>query len=176
MLKRTFVLAAAALFVAMAASAAEAQEYPPTTPPGCADAGAALTLTGGNFTPGGAGSLSFSGAVVGCAYDGTVFSTPIDLPAKVADSSTLTFDFSVPADFTLGVIHSASITPGGSFRFCVTSSGAVAATSACAAAPAPALPRTGTDYVDDGIRAGAVAIGLGALLVLWRRRRVTATA
>ncbi len=150
-----------------AAASAQQDDYPPAT--------ANVTLAGGNFVPGGAGNLAFFGGQAGASYNGTAFSTPIPLPATVAQANgAFNFSFSVPADFELGKIHQATVVGpgGGNFSYCVTTAGAVAAASACSGTGggAGAIPRTGSDYIDDGLRGAAVAIGLGAMLLLWRRR------
>ena len=158
-------LLAIAFAMTLGVTAAAAQ-YPEANRPDGAAAGA--------FTPGGQGSLTVNGAAPGSEEPATINSAPIPVNDTADANGVLVYTFTVPADFELNALHSITFTKGGSLSFCVNGSGAVAACSSIAAGPGgtggSSIPRTGADYVDDGLRAAAVAITGGALLLLWRRR------
>lgn len=160
-------LVAVVLSVTLGATASSAQTYPDPNRPDAVGSGSCV--------PGGAGNLTVTGAAPGAEEPGTITNTtPIPVNDTADASGVLEYSFSCPADFTLNASHALVFANGGSLTFCVNSSGAVVPCSTLTpptTSPPAALPRTGADYVDDGLRTAAVAIAGGALLVLWRRRR-----
>jgi hypothetical protein len=163
------ILTAAAVAGAIAASASAASAQTPPYPGDDAE-----VILSGQFNPGGTGTLNVGGGFPNTAYPGIINShnqIPVD---DVSDASGVInyAGFAVPADFELNAQHRITWTDGEFLTFCVNSTGAV---TSCGSLSAPAgtnLPRTGADYVDDAVRAGALAIGAGALVLLWRRRRL----
>lgn len=150
--------------VPMAASVVAAQPYPGT---------GAKTVLGGNFSPGGAGSLNIGGATPNTVVAGTIFSAPIAVSATSNASGVVSYTFAVPADFALNSAHAILFADGDRLDFCVNSSGAVAP---CSQLTGPttvpgSLPVTGSGNTDDMVKIGAAAVAVGGLLILWRRRR-----
>jgi LPXTG-motif cell wall-anchored protein len=148
-----------------AASMADASPYPGNP---------ARTVLGGQFTPGGTGTLNVGGAVPNTPNPGT-----IDGTISVSDTSdaagVLNYaGFSVPATFALNASHAITFADGAQLTFCVGSSGAVVACSLLTPATTtpPALPTTGGSHLDDVAKIGAAAIAAGALLLFWRRRQL----
>jgi hypothetical protein len=152
-------------------------DYPPN--PGDTNIEPALALGPGHFDPGGRGRFTVLNGVADNVYCGVAFSTPIRLPATRANAQgTLSYDVAVPADFELNAMHHIDIyrrhTKVGNFDFCVNKKGDISPTSACQAGAKDrsSLPKTGTDRLLDALRAGLVALGLGATALYLRRRRL----
>lgn len=182
------LLGLAALLVALVAglggSAVSAQQpYPGTGAP---------TVLSGQFNPGGSGTLRVGNLPPNTSQPAVINSTPISISGTSDAAGNLTYSFAVPADFALNASHTVNFTVRGiTVTFCVNQSGAVAAcntigggtttttvgggaTTTTVGGRGNNIPRTGADYVDDGLRFAGVAIGGGGLLVLWRRRRLVA--
>lgn len=162
---------------------AQEGDYPPDT------VGSGITLLGGQFDPGGTGSITYGETAPDTAHGGTVFSAPIPMPVTSSDGNgVLPFSgFAVPEDFALAAVHSSEVTLAdgsllASFEFCVNAAGTITSEPLSTCGPAAAvagggggpLARTGTDLILDGLRVAAAAIGLGALALFWHRRRLRA--
>ncbi len=183
-MKRLFVVAAFMLAVVTANPvAAQEDDYPPGTVVG------GIVLLGGQFDPGGTGTIAFGGTSPGTAHGGTVFSEPITLPVTTSGTDgELSFaGFPVPSDFELDAVHRSDVrqTDGtllASIEFCVNGAGTITSdpVATCgidgASASTGSLARTGTDLIAQGLRWGFGAIGLGALALFWRRRSLQAHA
>lgn len=158
-------LVAIALILSLGASSAAAQYPDPNRP----DA-----VGSGSVSPCNSGSITVNGAAPGATEPGTIDSSiPVNDTADA--NGTLDYAFAAPCTFVLNASHTLTFTNGGSLTFCVNRSGAVAPCSTLTTGTGgAAIPRTGADYVDDGLRAAAVLLTGGALLVLWRRRAAAA--
>lgn len=130
------------------------------------------------------GNLIIEGADPGGIYCGTLYSTPVNLPAQAATpQGTINYtSINIPADFAFNAMHHLDIFRSqvqvGSFDFCVTSAGDIGPASLCAkkaVASSGNLPRTGTNHLMDLIRVAALILGIGAA-ALYSRRRLRAAA
>ncbi len=168
-----------ALTLGASAAGAQAGPYPGTR---------ALFIIDGQFDPGGSGTLDVGGADADESIAGTINSAPIPVTDVADASGVFNFGpFGVPADFELNALHSITFSTGETLSFCVNSvgdvtscnrigSGGVGGTGTESGTGSSggdsSLARTGADYIDDLLRGGIAAIGAGALLVLWHRRRL----
>jgi hypothetical protein len=181
------ILAAAVVAVAFcaSASAATAQVGPPFPPPGPPPSvppvnppypgDDAEVILSGQFTPGGTCTLNVGGALPGAPYPGTITGNGVSIPVDgVADPGGIVrYTFTCPGTFVLGATYRLTFADGEFLTFCVNRAGAVASCASLNAGVGGSnLARTGADYVDDAMRAAALAIGAGALALLWRRRRL----
>jgi hypothetical protein len=127
--------------------------------------------------------VTLLGADPGAVYTGTLFSSPIDIPATAADSSgTLRFtnlvipaSFSVPGSHTLYVYRDGCL--AGAYDPCISPTGQLLTT--CPAGQradkgggSGLLPRTGMDRLIAMLKAAGVLLAGGTLLRYTRRRRV----
>ena len=196
-------VAAATILTQGAASAAPAQAavcdpnaYPPTGPQ--IEAGLMLDASHSNLAHGANGTLTLTGAAPGGTYGGTVYSQSVPIPNAVADpSGVVRFQgVSVPSTFQLAAQHEVQITRDGclvgDFTVCVSALGAVGPKNGCptavsadkgagsgAAAAGGAsgvLPHTGLAHLLELLRLAGLAVGLGAMLLYLRRRRLAALA
>jgi hypothetical protein len=152
--------------------------YPPVG--GSVQIRAQLRLLGGTFRPGALSTILFGGAAPGQRLCGRAFSTPITLPEGTADAAgNVTFSVATPSDFQLNAPHHIDLFTDevqvGSFDFCVSASGQIAALGSCGATGSN-LPKTGADHVGDTVRIALAAFGLGATALYLRRRRISRTA
>lgn len=146
---------------------------PPVNPPYPGDD--AEFIMSGQFTPGGACTLRVGGGIPGASYPGEITGNGVTIPVNAVANpgGVIVYEFTCPANFVLGAMYRITWTDGEFLTFCVNRAGAVASCSSLNAAAGGAnLARTGSDYVDDGVRAAVLAIGAGALALLWRRRRL----
>ncbi|MGH9029590.1 MAG: LPXTG cell wall anchor domain-containing protein [Acidimicrobiales bacterium] len=163
----------AAIVIALMASATAAYAYGPggaasltgSTSTCVASTGCTLTLTGTGFQP---------GETVALVLDGT----PVSLGTTTADpSGDFTQGVSIPANSTAGAhtIVATGETSGAvaSFAITLTSSTTGVSSPTTPSAPSSSLPLTGAD-ISAMVGAAAVAIALGAMLVLASRRRRSA--
>lgn len=186
---RTTLGAGLALAAALSfAAPAGAQDYPPTTPttapPTTATTAPAAPCTvtvsaEGNLVPGGAATIigTCIRLVDGKLVDGTLNSTPIDLPTVKVVGNTAKFPVTLPADFELKAFHTLNITDAATGqlllngRFYVNSSGQITS------APS-GIPVTGSNSTTPLASAGVVllAAGAGAVVVARKRRHADAPA
>ncbi len=167
-----------ALTLGASTAGAQACPYPGTR---------ALFIIDGQFDPGGSGTLVVGGADDNESIAGTINSAPIPVTDVADASGVFNFGpFGVPADFELNALHAITFSTGETLSFCVNSVGDVTScnrigggggpgaggTGAGSSGGGSPLARTGADYIDDLLRGGIAAIGAGALLVLWHRRRL----
>jgi hypothetical protein len=158
-------------------------DYPPTGNAFEAEEG--LGVFSGHFTKtGNTGTLTISGADAAGIYCGTLYSTPVTLPAQAATpSSTIEYHTTIPADFAFNAMHHLDVfreqKQVGSFDFCVTAAGDIGPASLCAKTTATTvadasshgkLPKTGTNHLMDLVRAAAVVLGIGGAALYSRRR------
>lgn len=147
---------------------------------------AQIRLRAGHFEAGGGGRLEFDGAVPGEEYCGTVSSLVFSLgEATASPDGSLAFAFAVPASFELATVHHADLFRDqrlvAAFDFCVDGAGDVRldATGCEQAGDAGAgerarggaLSATGARLLPELVRAGAVLVALGTLVLLAVRHR-----
>ena len=189
-------VACLAFFPAVAEAAPSQIDVTPTCPtdypPDTQQSSTEIVVTAAQFTPGGNGSLSLSGAIPDHSYTGTIFSTPINVgPADSDAAGNVSFTFAVPADFELGATHNMTLNCddvlSANFQMCIAATtGALAPLSACAGGgvtQGPAngstgggggsLARTGLDYLFLLLKVALVLVACGSLFVYVQRRRTT---
>lgn len=154
--------------------------YPPTG--GAVRIESSLRLVSGQFNVGASGTIVITGAGAGARYCGTTFSTPISLPATVADATgALRWTIPVPNSFELNAPHHIDVfreqVQVGSFDFCVNKTGAIAPLGTCGTvdrtskvlATSGGLPKTGTNVMDL-VRIALMVLAVGAGALYLRRR------
>jgi hypothetical protein len=171
--KRLIGSIAVALLLGTLGTAAAAQEGSGDYP-----GNGSATTGGGEFTPGGSGSLTINNLNPNTDYSGTIHSDPIPVSGTTDADGSVTFTFAVPSDFELDAQHALVLANGPDLTFCVGGSGAVVSCAALTSAAPTAAPNDGSDsladtgarYIDDVLRIGLLAIALGFVLLLWHRR------
>ncbi len=176
---RAGLMAALALVVlVLTAPTARAQDYPGTTPTTPTVSCLVSITIGAPLVPGGVVSITLgcSSIEAGTTYTGVLQSTPVALPATVAQSDgAVTFaNVRLPTDFELGDHHAVSLVAQssgaslGAATFYVDPTGRI---TAAPSADTGGLPRTGADYVEPVLRWAGSLLAAGALALLVARRR-----
>ncbi len=172
------VVVAATLFMG---SSAHAQDYPPTTP---TTAGPTCTLSISSnvaMLPNATVNVTLACAAVvaGNTYTGALASTPVVLPATVAQrAGAVTFNgVKLPADWEVNATHTATLVSSASGATLGTTQFFVGRAGQITAPPKGGIPRTGSNSITPMLRTGSVLLAVGgAVLLAARRRRVEALA
>ena len=176
----------ACLLFAVPAAAQEApnDDYPPAQ-------GASVSASGA-LLPGAVVDITVgcSALVAGQTYSGTLDGASIGT-GVAADGSVTFEDVTIPEDFELEAFHTIEVADSNgivvcSAQFYVDSEGNITSGPVTVTTEAPgtgatggtgALPRTGSDFTETGLRVGGAAVALGAVAVaIAAKRRRTARA